>query len=102
MLPQAKDILWKGIIEDLFSDFLRFFYADADDLFDMGRGFEFLDKELGQLYPDQDIKHPKYVDKLVKVYRKNGAEEWLLIDIEVQGYNDSQFTRRMFTYYYYV
>jgi len=44
MTPKAKDILWKGIIEDLFADFLRFFYAGADEIFDMERGFEFLDK----------------------------------------------------------
>ncbi len=100
MLPQAKDILWKGIIEDLFADFLRFFYVGADDIFDMDRGFEFLDKELGQLYSNEDIRHPKFVDKLVKVYRKDGKEEWLLIHIEVQGYHDPQFARRMFTYFY--
>jgi hypothetical protein len=100
MLQNAKDILWKGIIEELFADFLRFFYADADELFDMERGFDFLDKELGQLYPDVDLKHPKFVDKLVRVYRKNGKEEWLLIHIEVQGYKDPAFARRMFTYFY--
>jgi predicted transposase YdaD len=79
---------------------LRFFYVGADEIFDMDRGFEFLDKELGQLYPGQDIMHPKFVDKLVKVYRKDGKEEWLLIHIEVQGYHDPQFARRMFTYFY--
>lgn len=99
MLLHAKDILWKGIIEDLFSDFLRFFYTDADEVFDMEKGFDFLDKELGELYPGVDIRHPKFVDKLVKVYKKNGDEEWLLIHIEVQGYNDPLFTRRMFTYF---
>jgi len=100
MPPIAKDILWKGIIEDLFADFLRFFYSNADSLFDIDRGFEFLDKELGQLYPGVDIQHSKFVDKLVKVYKKDGAEEWLLIHIEVQGYHDKLFTRRMFTYFY--
>jgi len=50
MEPSVKDILWKGIIEDLFADFLRFFYAKSDEIFDLNRGFEFLDKELDQLY----------------------------------------------------
>jgi hypothetical protein len=99
MLLHAKDILWKGIIEDLFSDFLCFFYPDADEVFDIEKGFDFLDKELGELYPGVDIRHPKFVDKLVKVYKKNGDEKWLLIHIEVQGYNDPLFTRRMFTYF---
>lgn len=74
-------------------------YPDADELFDMDKGFDFLDKELGELYPGVDIHHPKFVDKLVKMYKKNGAEKWLLIHIEVQGYNDALFTRRMFTYF---
>jgi hypothetical protein len=100
MTPKAKDVLWKGIIEDLFADFLRFFYARADELFDMDRGFEFLDKEMGQLYPGQDIQDPKFVDKLVKVYKKDGTEEWILIHLEVQGYYDKLFARRMFTYFY--
>lgn len=100
MAQKAKDVLWKGIIEDLFADFLRFFYAGADEIFDMDRGFEFLDTELGQLYPGQDIKDSKFVDKLVKVYKKDGSEEWLLIHLEVQGYNDKLFARRMFTYFY--
>lgn len=95
---QRNDILWKGILEDLFADFLRFFYTNADEIFDIDRGFEFLDKELEQLYPGIDLKHPKFVDKLVKVYRKSGEEEWLLIHIEVQGYDDGNFAHRMFTY----
>lgn len=99
MLPHAKDVLWKGIIEDLFADFLRFFYAPAEELFDIDKGFEFLDKELEQLYPGLDVLHPKFVDKLVKIYKKDGTNEWLLIHIEVQGYNDKLFARRMFTYF---
>jgi hypothetical protein len=40
------------------------------------------------------------VDKLVKVWLKNGIEKWFLIHIEVQGYNDPEFSERMFIYYY--
>jgi hypothetical protein len=32
---KRNDILWKAALEDLFDDFLRFFYPDADQLFDM-------------------------------------------------------------------
>jgi len=100
MKIQAKDVLWKGIIEDLFSDFLRFFYIHADEVFDIDRGFDFLDKELDQLYPGPDGGRSKLADKLVKVYKRDGEEEWLLIHIEVQGYYDKTFPRRMFTYWY--
>jgi hypothetical protein len=98
---KRDDALWKGILEDLFDDFLRFFIPDADEIFDMNRPFEFLDKELEQLFPiDQDEFHPKYVDKLVKVFTKNGEEQWILVHIEVQGSRDKEFGQRMFTYFY--
>jgi hypothetical protein len=70
--------LWKAALEDLFDDFLRFFYPEADQLFDLEKDFEYLDKELEQLFPpDQDKYAPRYVDKLVKVFTKQGTEEWI-------------------------
>jgi predicted transposase YdaD len=98
---RRNDILWKGALEDLFDDFLRFFYPDADRLFDMKRGFEYLDKELEQLFPPEGNEYAlRYVDKLVKVFTSAGHEEWILVHIEVQGYSDKEFARRMFQYYY--
>ena len=43
----------------------------------------------------------KQIDKLVQVYLKDGSEKWILIHIEVQGYNDLNFPERMFKYFYY-
>lgn len=98
---KRDDTLWKGILENLFDDFLRFFFKDADKLFDMKREFQFLDKELEQLFPAaENMQSPKFVDKLVKVFTKAGKEEWLLIHIEIQGYNDKDFEKRLFTYWY--
>jgi hypothetical protein len=98
---KRDDALWKGILEDLFDDFLRFFFDNADEVFDMNRPFEFLDKELEQIFPtNQDEFYPKYVDKLVKVFTKDGTEEWILVHVEVQGSRDKEFGKRMFTYYY--
>jgi len=98
---KRDDLLWKAILEEIFEDFLRFFYANADDLFDMERGFEYLDKELEQLFPPEDGHYaPRFVDKLVKVFRKDGSENWLLVHIEVQGQYSKDFGERMFTYYY--
>ena len=96
-----NDLLWKAALEDLFDDFLRFFYPGADQLFDLEKDFEYLDKELEQLFPpDQDKYAPRYVDKLVKVFTKQGTEEWILIHVEVQSYKDHDFAKRMFQYYY--
>jgi len=79
---------------------MRLFFKEADLLFDMEKGFQFLDKELEQLFPMQDSESPKFVDKLIKVFTKNGREEWILCHVEIQGYDDAQFAKRMFTYFY--
>lgn len=98
---KRNDILWKSILEDTFEDFLRFFFLEADALFDFSKDFEFLDKELEQLFPPEDDHYAgRFVDKLVKVFTKEGTEEWILVHIEVQGYTDPAFADRMFTYYY--
>ncbi|MCU0376167.1 MAG: hypothetical protein MUF24_12745 [Chitinophagaceae bacterium] len=94
------DILWKGIIEDLPVHFILFFFPKAFEVLDLGRGIEFLDKELEELFPEENPDHPRYVDKLLKVYTLDGNEEWILIHIEVQGYADSGFSQRMLTYFY--
>lgn len=94
------DSLWKAILEDLLADFLRFFFSNADAIFDMKKGFEYLDKEMAQIAADTNPESPKYVDKLVKAYTRTGNEQWVLVHVEVQGYTDTHFEERMFTYYY--
>jgi predicted transposase/invertase (TIGR01784 family) len=97
---KRNDLLWKGVLEDLFDDFLRFFYPDAEDIFDFNRVFEYLDKELDQLFPPEAVgPSARYVDKLVKVFTRDGNEEWILVHVEVQGYTDRDFAKRMFQYY---
>lgn len=97
---RRDDTLWKSILEDIFEDFLLFFYPDAGSFFDFSKDFEYLDKELEQLFPPEDnLYQTRFVDKLVKVHCKNGDNEWILVHIEVQGYHDRDFAQRMFTYY---
>jgi hypothetical protein len=99
MAKISKDLLWKAIIEDFFEDFLKYFYPNAEEIFDFSKGFEFLDKELEKLTRPSYTKN-RVADKLVKTYTKSGKEQWILIHIEVQGYVDNSFDERMFTYYY--
>jgi predicted transposase YdaD len=100
-----KDTLWKGLLEWVFDDLLRFVFPNADKEFDMQRGFGFLDKELAEMYPEpQKQTDVRIVDKLVKVFRKDGQEEWVLVHIEVQGETKKEdrplFSERMFRYFY--
>ncbi|MBS1660160.1 MAG: hypothetical protein JST68_03820 [Bacteroidetes bacterium] len=94
------DALWKGVVEEVFSELLEFVFPDHVDMLDLDRGVEFLDKELGELFPAPGRRlEVRYVDKLVKVFRKDGTEEYLIIHVEVQGEYDENFARRMFEYY---
>jgi len=103
MKHRKSDILFKVILEEVFADLLRFIFPDADEVYDIDRGFEFLDKELAELNPQPDEeKDSRFADKLVKVFRRNGAEEWILLHIEVQGDTNlpDAFAERMYTYFY--
>lgn len=91
----SRDTLWKGIIEDLIDHMLRFFFPKDVHLIDFERGFEFLDKELEQLMPVSEAKLRR-ADKLIKAWHKNGEEHWFLFHVEVQGYADPAFAKRMF------
>ena len=42
----------------------------------------------------------RLADKLVKVWRADGAEAWVLIHVEVQAQSEADFVRRMYTYNY--
>ena len=64
---------------------------------DWARGHEMLDKEL-QPIVRRAATGRQYVDKLVKVWLKDGQERWILIHIEVQGSKEGDFPRRMHVY----
>lgn len=104
-MQHNRDILWKGLLEWVFDDLLRFIFPNAEQVFDLERGFVFLDKELAQLYPEPEKKtNTRSVDKLVKAYHRDGREEWVLIHLEVQGQTKAKerplFPERMFRYFY--
>ena len=93
------DEAWKKVIERFFPQLLQFFvpqlYADVD----FSKKVDFLDKEMERL-SKRSVKGAKYVDKLAKVYLKDGREQWILVHIEVQGYPEVGFSLRMFRYFY--
>lgn len=82
-MHHPDDSLWKGLLETIFDDFLGFFFIDADEIFDMEKGFTYLEKELADLFPDDEGKAPKYVDKLVMVDTRKEQPRWILVHIEV-------------------
>ena len=102
---RRDDLIWKAVFEEVFDDFLRFFFPNADDLFDMNKKFDYLDKEFDLLLPTGGggTKGVRYVDKLAKVYLKNGNEKWISIHIEVQNRKtEDDLSSRMLRYWYLV
>ena len=93
------DSPWKEIIEWYFAEFMSFFFPQAYAEIDWGRRIEFLDKELHQVERGAEFGR-QYADKLARVWRLNGAEEWVLVHVEVQGKPERTFNRRMYTYNY--
>jgi hypothetical protein len=78
---------------------MLFFFPQAHEQIDWTKQPEFLDKELEQVVRDAELgKH--LVDKLVKIYLKDGSETWVLIHVEIQSQEESNFGRRMYTYNY--
>jgi len=50
-MRKKNDILLKAAFEESFPDLLQFFFPEANEIFAIERGFEFLDKELHELFP---------------------------------------------------
>jgi hypothetical protein len=93
------DSPWKDVLQRFLRQFLAYFFPHIHDDIDWERGYESLDKELNQILRTARVKK-RLADKLFKVWRKNGAEAWLLIHVEVQGQREEDFPERMFIYNY--
>jgi len=93
------DGAWKEGVEQYFEAFLAFFFPEIQAEIDWERGYDFLDQELQQLIRESEIGK-QFVDKLIKVWLKDGKETWLLIHLEIQSQVDTNFPKRMFSYHY--
>jgi hypothetical protein len=93
------DSPWKEALENYFEAFLAFFFPQAHSNIDWECGYEFLDQELQQVVREAELGK-RFVDKLVKVWRHNGEETWVLIHVEIQNQVDNEFSKRMYTYNY--
>jgi len=95
----TPDELWKGIIEVYFEPFMHFFFGKNCKEIDFTKGCEFLDNELQKIYPASQTKNRR-ADKLLKFWKKSGEEDFILVHVEVQGYEDKAMAERVFNTYY--
>ncbi len=100
--PYDFDGIWKEFIRDFWPVILRDFIPDLYEAADIERGAEFLDKEMHEISQEADggseAVSKWYVDNLLKIYLKDGREEWVLLHIEVQGKGGEIISLRMFRY----
>jgi hypothetical protein len=97
--PDHYDTPWKDALEHAFPEFMAFYFPDAHRDIDWSVGHTFLDKELRQVVRGAALGS-RHVDKLVRVQRRDGREDWLYIHVEVQSQRDDAFEKRMFVYNY--
>lgn len=87
------------VIGELFEDFLLFFAPELHAQIEFRVEADFLDKDLIQEVVDKK-KGRRFADRLAKVHLKNVEEQWILIHIEVQSEKETDFSERMFRYFY--
>src|SRR5690606_5343372 len=100
-LPRKKnDIITKAAFAEWFTDLLRFLYPDADEIFDLSRAAVPMEKELLEIMPERErIGGTLLADLLMKVYLKDGTEQWLLVHVEIEGSSNDRFAERLWRYY---
>ena len=97
--PDQYDTPWKEAVERYFPEFMAFYFPDAHAQIDWGQSYTFLEQELAAIAQDADLGK-RYVDKLVRVTRLTGQEDWIYIHLEIQGTAQAEFAKRMFVYNY--
>src|SRR5882672_818405 len=70
------DSPWKEALDAYFEAFLALLFPAIHAQLDWSRGHESLDKEFQQIVREAESGR-RYVDKLVKVWTKDGEERWV-------------------------
>jgi len=99
MAMSEYDSPWKESLDIYFESFLGLCFPAVHREIDWVRGYESLDKELQKISPQGKMGH-RVVDKLVRVWRTTGQEEWILVHVEVQSQPEAGLPERMFVYHY--
>jgi hypothetical protein len=98
-LSAHYDSPWKEALDLYFEPFLALLFPGVHAQIDWPRGYEGLDKEFQQVVREAEVGR-RYVDKLVKVWTRDGVECWVLIHVEVQTAREAEFPQRMYVYNY--
>jgi hypothetical protein len=93
------DGAWKEALEIYLQPFLRLCFPAVAQRIDWSAPVEFLDKELQEIVRDAHLGK-QWVDKLIKVRRLDGDEQWVLLHVEVQAQLDAKLPQRVYQYHH--
>ncbi|MCW5559110.1 MAG: transposase [Verrucomicrobiae bacterium] len=93
-----SDSPWKDTLEHFLRFFLALCFPQIEAAIDWSRGFVFMDKELQAIAPNTRSTR-LYVDKLVKLWRKDGHPQWVFLHLEVQSQFLARLAERVFRYH---
>src|SRR5258708_4588764 len=89
------DGAWKEALELYLQPFLQLCFPVVAAGIDWSAPVAFLDQELQEVVRDAELGKQR-TDKLAKVRRLDGLEEWILIHVEIQSQGDPDLAHRMY------
>lgn len=99
MTRNQSDTAWKEILDAYFKNFVEYCLPELYELINWKKSWDSLDKELQAITNGADTGR-RLLDKLFRVFLKDGREQWVLVHLEVQDKQDDDFPKRMFIYGY--
>ena len=97
--PNDFDSPWKDATDEYLQGFFALFHPNIHADIDWSRLPVFLDKEFQRIMRGAAIGR-RVVDRLVRVWLRDGQSVRVLVHIEVQSQEEAGFSRRMYIYNY--
>ncbi len=98
-MVDTYDSPWKDVLDRYLEDFFALLFPKIHAGIDWSRPPVSLEQELRKIVRDAELGK-RLADKLFQVWRKDGTEVEVLINVEVQGQSDPNFAKRMYVYNY--
>ena len=98
-MVDTYDSPWKDVLDRYLEDFFDLLFPKIHAGIDWSRQPVSLEQELRKIVRDAELGK-RLADKLFQVWRNDGTEVEVLINVEVQGQSDQGFAKRMYVYNY--
>jgi hypothetical protein len=82
-MKSKNDLFWDAVFASIRPDVAKFYAGEGRQL-DMERDFEFLDQEMEALGLDKDDPGRIRIDRLIKVFRQDGEDEWFMVHLAMK------------------